>query len=124
MLAEYVGASKAFDPNDLKFNDKGARPQALHVEGGYNFTMKEVLHTVFAGLDLTSQALALYLPKQSYFMGYSVELIKHTYLGIEYRHYINYEWGDTAGSTGRTVLANSVNGRHDNILIVDFGLYF
>jgi len=124
LVAEYIGASKAFDSNDISFNSVGAKPQALDVEGAYSFKIKGKVSTLFAGYNQTSQALALNLPKQSYFAGYSMALMKNVIAGIEYRHDVNYNWGDTATSTNGTVLLGSVKGRHSNTVTTQLGVYF
>lgn len=123
LLTEYVGASKAFNQNDLTFNGSGAKPQALNIEGGYNFRTMQRPSVVFAGYGLTRQALALDLPKHTFFAGYNISIIKDTLASIEYRHNINYNWGDIGGSGGR-VPNVSVTGRHSNSVLAEIGVFF
>lgn len=126
LLAEYIGASKAFEQYDLMFNNQGAKPQALNAQAAYSFRIKNKLSTLFVGYEATRQALALGLPKQSYFAGYSLALLKNVLASIEYRHKVNYNWNDTAGSTCGSVLAanTAVSGRHSNTVTMQLGAYF
>ncbi|EKE01012.1 MAG: hypothetical protein ACD_21C00243G0002 [uncultured bacterium] len=125
LMAEYVGASKAFDSADLAFNSSGAKPWALDAEGAYSFRIKGKLNTVFVGYNQTGQALGLNLPKRSYFAGYSIALIKNVLASVEYRHDTNYSWSDTAASTNGTVGASDVTkGRHSNTVTMQLGVYF
>jgi hypothetical protein len=123
LSAEYVGASKSFETTDLAFNGHGAKPQALQFESAYSFKIKDKVNTVFAAFGMTSQALALALPKQSFSAGYSIAPLKNTLASIEYRHDVNYGWNDTATSTDRITEA-TVSGRHSNTVTMQVGVYF
>jgi ribosomal protein L18 len=130
LLAEYVRASKAFDPTDLKFNGAGAKPQALQIEGSVKFKVAGKPSFLFAGYGLTKQALALEVPKQTYFVGYSASLIKYTLASLEYRHDVGYNLGDTSTSTGfgrKISYPSSTNPptrRHNNKITAELGVYF
>lgn len=127
ILAEYVGASKAFSQSDFSFNGEGARPQAVHVGASFGFdSIAQKPSTLFAGYGFTSQALVLNVPKQNFSAGYTISPIKNTLASIEYRHNINYDYNDTAGAGDRAVnVKKSVTGgRHANIVTVQLGVYF
>jgi hypothetical protein len=123
LIAEYVGASKDFDTADLAFNGHGAKPQALDFGTAYNFKVKGKPSAVFATYVLTSQALALDLPKHSFGAGCSTAFMKNTLAILEYRHDINYGWNDTATSTAG-IAGAKVSGRHSNVVTLQLGVYF
>lgn len=135
VMAEYVGALKRFNSNDLSFNGKGASPKAVNIEGAVEFKIKGKPNTFALGYGRTWEALALETPKHNFFASYSVSLIKNTILGFEYRHDIDYSSGDnskgagtagagsTAGVVGGTVDKNGT-GRHRNVGIMKLGVYF
>ncbi len=128
LSAEYIGASKAFDPMDITFNGYGAKPQALQIEGAVKFKTFGTPSFASAGYGMTSQALALQVPKQTFFAGYSVSIIKYTLASIEYRHDVAYGLNDTSVSTGfdRTISYPTKNParRHNNKITAEIGVYF
>ena len=128
LLAEYITASKSFDMTDLKFNGHGAKPQALQIEGSYKFKVAGKPSFLFAGYGVTNQALALEVPKQTYFVGYSVSLIKYTLASLEYRHDVGYSLGDKSSSEGfgRKISypTNPLTRRHNNKITAEIGVYF
>lgn len=126
VLSEYVGAHKKFDQSDLSFNNDGAKPQALSVETAFEFKIKSKPNTIAVGYGQTWEALALGLPKNSFFAEYNVALIKNTIFSVEYRHDINYGWKDQANSLCNTkpVTVVGLGGRHSNIITAQVGVYF
>lgn len=124
--AEYVGASKAFEFSDLAFNGSGAKPQAFQTECGYKFKTFERPSAVFAGYALASQALALGLPKHSFFTGYNIAILPHTLFSIEYRRAINYRSSDTASAGTRSIKSEYRLGtdRGNNTVAMRIGIYF
>lgn len=129
LLAEYVGAAKAFDTTDLMFNGYGAKPMALNAEGSVNFDTFGRPSSIFAGYGLTEQALALLVPKQSFFAGYSISPIKYVLAAIEYRYDVNYSQNDTSNSVNpnfkRSISVPASNAsRHNNIVTAKIGVYF
>ncbi|MBU0744236.1 MAG: LbtU family siderophore porin [Gammaproteobacteria bacterium] len=125
VLAEYVGATKKFNSNDLSFNGQGAKPQAFSAEGVVEFSIKGKPNNFSLGYGQTWQALALNLPKHNFFVEYGVSLVKNTILSFEYRHDINYGWNDVAKGNGTLpqVMVDGV-GRHSNSIIGQLGIYF
>ena len=120
IMSEYVGAARRFDLRDLMFNDAGARPQALNVEGSIEFKTLDKPSEFAIGYNQTWQALALELPRNTFFVEYDIAFFKSTLFAIEYRHDINYRWNDKA--TG--MLAGSVDGRHKNTVTAKIAVYF
>lgn len=128
LLVEHISASKSFDMADLEFNDHGAKPQALQIEGSIKFKTAGKPSFLFAGYGWTNQALALEVPKQTYFVGYSASLIKYTLASLEYRHDVGYNLGDTSESNGfgRKISCPTTHPtrRHNNKITAEIGVYF
>lgn len=123
LLAEYVGVVRKFDASDVAFNNKGAKPQALNVEGAIAFQVKGKPNTFAVGYGRTWQALALGLPKRSVFAMYNIAPVKNTILGFEYRHDVDY--GPKDSSSGRTAAAtHNGTGRRANSVAANLGVYF
>ncbi|CAL7959503.1 conserved exported hypothetical protein [Gammaproteobacteria bacterium] len=143
LIAEYVGASKSFDPIDLTFNGHGAKPQALNIEGSAAFKVMGKPSTVFAGYGMTSQALALGVPKESFFAGCTMNIVKYTLASLEYRHDIGYgsdssssspisgtsskdrfvSYNSFASSAGAATVPAPAR-RHNNKVTAVIGVYF
>lgn len=125
LRAEYVGAVGSFDKRDLGFNNRNARPQALHIEGAVEFNIKGKPNNFAVAYGHTWDALALKLPRESFSAEYDVALVKNTILSIEYRHDINYGWNDFAGGRGIITPITVANiGRHKNTILANLGVYF
>ena len=116
--AEYVGAARRFDSRDLMFNNAGAKPQALNVEGSIGFEIFDKPNNFSIGYGQTWQALALGLPKNTFFAEYDLAYFKCTLFAIEYRHDINYGWNDTATNV------TSIYGKHKNTVTAKVYVYF
>lgn len=126
-LAEYVSAVKPFNINDLSFKGKGAKPQALNVEAAVEFRIKDKPNNFAVGYGQTWQALALELPRHTFFAMYDIAIVKNTIFGIEYRHDINYGNDDyAAGGNGKkSVTVKTLPGsRHSNIVTAKLAVYF
>ena len=63
LLAEYIGAVKAFSFSDLTFNSHGARPTAVTFEAAYSFTLFDRPASIAAGYARSNEALAILLLK-------------------------------------------------------------
>jgi hypothetical protein len=119
--AEYVGAAEEFGRSDLRFNTRGAKPQAFHTEAAVDFLIRDMPSMVAIGCGHTSEALALNVSKNYFFTSYNISLIKGTTLGFEYRHDVNYNWNDVARGP---VKAIPVDGRHRNTITANLAVYF
>jgi hypothetical protein len=95
-IAEYTGAVRHFDETDLSFNGHGAKPQAIHTEGVYNFAFYERPASLAIGYDRSWQALGLNLPRSRVSSTVSYSVWRNTLVSFEFLHDINYS-NDTAG---------------------------
>lgn len=124
LSAEYVGAGKSFAKSDINFNNKGAKPQAVNLEGAIEFTTFNHPSTFALGYGRTWQALSIELPKHSFFATYGISLLKNAILGFEYRHDVRYDVGTTAITKSNTISVAQGNHRHQNIFTLQLGVYF
>lgn len=122
-LTEYVTSTRDFALSNLSFNGRGAKPQALHIEGIYNFPMWGKPSLIALGYDQTKDALALLLPKQRYIAAFSTSFWKDTIESLEFRHDINYGAGNSAAGQNQAVIPNGLGHSSDNA-ILQVGVYF
>lgn len=129
-LAEYAGAVKSFDVNDISFANQGARPTAFHTEASYTFKTGSKPSSIGVGYGHTSQALAVGLPQDRYSVFYNVDIWRDTNLALEYRHDVNYPANtivSTGSSSNPAPSANNVMTdfvKSDNVVTVQFDLFF
>lgn len=123
LVAEYVTATKPFSPDNLTYNNNGAKPQAIHIEGVYEFSMWGKPSLVAVGYDTTKDALALLLPKQRYVATFSTSVWKDTIQSLEFRHDINYGVGNTAAGQ-RFAISPSGLGHTSNTVTLQVGVFF
>lgn len=124
ILGEYTGAIRAFDMDNLQFNEHGARPQAYSFETTYKVKLWHYQTTLAAGYSHSYQALPLNMPEQSLSFGIRAALTKYLSGGLIYRHDKNYGIGNFAYGQGLPVLADSVLGRSSNSLTAQLGFKF
>lgn len=125
LFAEYVGAAKRFDYNDLGFNGVGAKPQAINIEGSVEFEIKGKPNNFAVGYGQTWQALALNLPRNTFFAEYDIAIFKNAIIGIEYKHDINYGAKDKGSSNAlKQSEVPVIGGRHSNTVTASLGVYF
>lgn len=122
-LTEYVTAMRDFALSNLSFNNNGAKPKALHVEGIYNFPMWGKPSLIALGYDQTKDALALLLPEQRYIAAFSTSIWKDTIESLEFRHDINYGAGNSATGQNQAVIPSGLGHSSDNV-ILQVGVYF
>ncbi|HVE43689.1 MAG TPA: LbtU family siderophore porin [Gammaproteobacteria bacterium] len=123
-IAEYVGASTNFNPNDMSFNGRGAKPWAVDTEMSYSFTMLDNKPTaVGIGYAHTAEALALGLPQSRYSIAMNTSLLRNTLESIEYRHDRGYPSKNTATGADDSAGRNS-NGGSDNAVTAQLDYYF
>ncbi len=130
ILLEFITATRQFDPGDLLMNGHGASPKAMHIEYDYNTKYGRFPITYGLAFGRTWQALALNLPKYSYFATIGTSPWKDTQLAIEYRHDSNYARNANVGGGGNGNVANllpvptaNVGGSRDLVTIL-LGVYF
>lgn len=122
-LGEYVSAAQSFEEADLSYNNTGAQPQALAVEGAYTFDFFSKPAAFALGYSSTDEALALQLPKQRFSAVLNVSWWRDTVESLEYRHDIDYSSSDTAGGIGSTV-ATTGTGKSSDTLSALLAVYF
>lgn len=123
LIAEYVRPTTSFSPLNLTYDGYGARPSALNVELAYNFKILRYPTIIAAGYASTSDALALLLPARRYLAVLNTSLWRDTILGLEFRHDINYNCGDTATGQGFVVFTPGLDRTSDQ-LSLQFTAYF
>ncbi|WP_456406631.1 LbtU family siderophore porin [Thiolapillus sp.] len=89
-IAEYMGASHAFDAADLAFDSSGAKPRAWNLEVDYGFEIMGKAAMAGVAWQQTEEALALELPETRFLATVSVEIYEHTALSLEYAHDEDY----------------------------------
>jgi len=128
--AEFIGTTRHFAEEDMSFNDEGAKPSALHLEGNYRFQLANFPMAFALAYDHSTDALALNLPEDSFIATFNVSLWKNTIQSLEYRYDSNYD--DDDASSGLAVAADGtlntgagpVGGGHRNLILAQIGVYF
>jgi hypothetical protein len=127
VIMEWVGASTAYSPLDMTYNDQGAKPWALDTQIAYSFYMFENKpFSAGLGYAMTHQALSLGLPKKRYSVVLNSSMWRNTLQSIEFRHDVGYSRGSTAtGALGEPVGTTiPPRGGMDNAVTVLFDYYF
>jgi hypothetical protein len=122
LVSEFITATRSFDPTDLSFDNNGAEPKALHLEGDYSFNMFNWPSFFTLAYGHSWQALGVNVPKDSYIAVLTTSIWKDTIEAIEFRHDQNYPTSDTSGGEGFPVVA-SVGGSQ-NTVTLQAGVYF
>ncbi|KTD58193.1 coiled-coil protein [Legionella sainthelensi] len=125
--AEWVGATQAFRAQDLSFNGRGAKPQALQTEIDMTFRAFNRPSSIGVGYQWTKDALALNLPQQRFIGVFNISIWKDTVESIEYRHEIDYSVNDFANGAAPPGLVNAptlgTGGTADTVS-AQIGVYF
>ncbi|TAL64839.1 MAG: LbtU family siderophore porin [Legionella sp.] len=127
LTAEWAGVVQAFRPQDLSFNGRAARPQAVQGELGMTFRSFNRPSSIGVGYQWSSQALALNLPKQRYVAVYNISIWKDTVESLEYRHDIDYSvnsFANGAAPIGAVNMNTVGTGRSANTVSLQIGVYF
>lgn len=123
---EWVGVTQAFRPEDLSFNGRGAKPQALHTEIDMTFRTFNKAASIGVGYQWTKDSLALNLPQQRFLCVFNISLWKNTIGSIEYRHDIDYGSNQFANGTAPEGLVNTPtwgSGRGADTVSARIGVY-
>lgn len=124
-IGEYITNLRSYSVDDMTFNNSGARPGALHAEVDYLIHVFGSPATIAVGYGHTWQALALNLPQNTYFALLDVAVWRHTLIGAEFRHDVNYsQQAATAVSGGGLPVGEANVGGTRNIFTLRFGAYF
>lgn len=133
LSAEWVSATQAFRMADLNFNQRGAKPQALNVEGAYTFKIQNKPASVGAGYGWSGQALALGLPKHRVAGVFNISIWRDTVESIEVRHDVDYGTNAQANGIGGVIsntTCGSANGpicgtgKSATTVTAQLGIYF
>ena len=125
--AEWVGVVERFRTQDLSFNGRGAKPQAVQLEAGLTFITFDKPSSFALGYQWSKDTLALNLPEQRFAGVYNISIWKDTVESLEYRHDINFaknQYANGAAPVGYTN-ANTVSpgGATDTVLL-QLGIFF
>lgn len=124
-VGEFMTATRRFAPTDLTYANRGALPASLHTEIDYTWHVGKVPWTLGVAYGQTWQALALNLPKNSYWVLLSTSLWKDTVEGVEYRHDVNYPVQAAGSATGAGIAVPTANvGGTRNMVTFQVGVYF
>ncbi len=133
LIGEYVGASTSFNPNDMSYNNSGAKPWAVDLEAAYTFTIfGDKPSSIGIGYEKSSQALALGIPLTRTSLVLATSLRRNTLQSLEFRHDGNYASSNTgngpigaAATPGAcTAIACTSSGKSDNAVTAQFDYYF
>lgn len=115
LVGDYVTAFQRFANNDIgntitapgTYSSRGAKPTAGNLQAGYGFNAWGKNQNAYLGYQVTSDAAALFLPKNRWVVGYNVDMWKNTNLGLELDHDTDYN--ASHGGTGNS--SNLINFR-------------
>jgi len=125
--AEWVGVTEPFRVQDLSYNGRGAKPQALQTEASMTFRSFDRPASVGLGYQWSSEALALNIPKQRIVAVYNISIWQDTVESIEYRHDIDYkanQFANGAAPVGMTNLNTIGTGKSSDTVSLQIGVYF
>lgn len=129
VLGEIVVGVRRFSDLDLTFDNGGALPMAMNVEGAYHFNICDYATVWAVGYEATKDALAISLPSQRYITTLSTSIWKGTIESIEYRHDINYGKSKTAAGINADGVLTPVDsgnqlGKSSDTVTAQIGIYF
>lgn len=102
-LAEYVGTTRAFAPQDLSFNNRGAQPQTWDGQAAYFFDFYNKPAAIAVGYAGSTEALALAIPRHRIAAAFSISIWRNTIQAIEFRRDITYSAGTQASGPVITI---------------------
>lgn len=127
LTAEWVGASKAFRPQDLSFNGRGAKPQAAQLEAGVTFKTFDKPASIGIGYQWSKETLALNLPEHRFSTVFNISIWKDTVESLEYRHDVDFNTSTYANGAAPFGFVNANTygtGQTADTLIAQIGVYF
>jgi hypothetical protein len=127
LAVEWAGALQSFRTQDLSFNGKGAKPQALQTEFDMTFRAFHRPSSIGIGYQWTKEALALNLPQQRFIGVFNISIWKDTVESIEYRHDIDYgsnQFANGAAPYGFVNAPTLGTGGSADTVSAQIGVYF
>lgn len=127
LTAEWVSSIGRFRKEDLSFNDQGAQPQAIQIEGAATFIAFSKPASLAAGYQWTKDSLALNLPQHRWSTTFNISFWKDTVESLEYRHDIDFKSSQFAnGAIGSSGYNNRTYGSNSSAdtLVAQIGVYF
>jgi len=124
LTGEYLSSLESFAQKDLMFNNHGAKPSALNLEASYHFLVKSKPMFLAAAYGQTQEALALALPQKSYVGTIGTSLFRSTVQKLEFRHELNYNYGDVASGGGQSGIITTTAKRVRNVGTFQIDVYF
>jgi len=124
---EWASSLGRFNVNDLSYNGFGALPQAAQIEGGVTFILFDRPSSIAAAYQLSTQTLALNMPRQRINAVYNISIWKDTVESLEYRHDIDFGRNQFANGASPTGLVNQNTvgtGGSADTLLAQIGIYF
>lgn len=123
-LGEYVGAATEFNPNDMSYENHGAKPNAYDLELSYSFMIFDSKPSNIAiGYGKSSQAMAMGIPLTRKSAVFSTSLLRNTLQSLEFRHDQLYAASDV-GSGANNIAAPAQTGKGDNAVTFQIDYYF
>lgn len=127
LTLEWAGVVQPFRVQDLSFNGRPAKPQAVQTEFGVTFRSFNRPSSIGLGYQWTSNALALNLPQQRLIGVYNISIWKDTVESLEYRHDMDYSSTDFANGAAPTGMVNANTlgtGKSADTVSLQIGVYF
>jgi hypothetical protein len=125
--AEWVGVTRAFRPQDLSFNGRGAKPQALQTEIDMTFIAFNKPASIGVSYQWSKDTLALNLPQQRIVGVFNISIWKDTVESIEYRHDMDYsqsQFANGAAPIGGINTPTIGTGHAADTVSAQIGVYF
>ncbi|OGR02291.1 MAG: hypothetical protein A2520_08905 [Deltaproteobacteria bacterium RIFOXYD12_FULL_53_23] len=91
VMAEYVTALDFFQPGEMIFAGRGAKPKAWQLELAYTTEVADREVTLALGYQRTEETVVLGLPEHRYLGSICVGIFDKTTLALEYRHDQDYD---------------------------------
>lgn len=124
VIMEYVGASTSFNPNDMSFNNHGAKPWAIDGEAAYSFPILDGKPSSVAfEYTASGQALAMGIPLNRYGLAFNTSLVRNTLEAIEFRRDREYAASAVANGAG-DVVSPQASGKIDRAITASIDYYF
>jgi len=123
LIAEYVGASTSFNPNDMGYNGNGAKPYATNLEASYSFYWSDRPTSIGIAHGQSYQAMAIGLPLSRNAMTLNTSIWRNTLQSLEFRRDREYAASVTGTNAGGAA-APTQTGKYNNAVTAQFDYYF